>query len=92
MYTGGDTVTYARLADIVDAVLGRKMQRVEWSVPELKAELAEDPESGIKKYRVVFAEGKGVAWKMDRTFNAERGISVVSVEQWAQANLKQVAP
>ncbi len=92
MYTAGDTVTYARLADIVDAVLGRKVQRVEWSVPELKAELARDPENGIKKYRVVFAEGKGVAWKMDRTFNVERGISVVSVEQWAQANLKQAAP
>ncbi len=92
IYTAGDTVTYARLADIVDAVLGRKVQRAEWSVPELKAELAKDLENGIKKYRVVFAEGKGVAWEMGRTFNAERGISVMSVEQWAQANLKQTAP
>ena len=92
MYTAGDTITYARLADIVDAVLGRKVQRVEWSVPELKAELAKDPKNGIKKYRVVFAEGKGVAWEMDQTFNAERGISVMSVEQWAQANIEQAAP
>src|SRR5580704_11840691 len=43
VYTAGDTVTYERLADIVDSVLGRKVQRVEWSVPVLKDELAKDP-------------------------------------------------
>ena len=87
VYTAGDTVTYARLADIVDSVLGRKVQRVEWSVPMLKDELAKDPNNPIKKYRVVFAEGKGVSWKVDKTFNAQRGIKVWGVERWAQKNL-----
>ena len=55
---------------------------------ELKDELAKDPGNPIKKYRVVFAEGRGVSWAMDRTFNAERGIKVSDVEQWARANLE----
>ena len=87
IYTAGDTITYGQLADIVDTVLGRKVRRVEWSVPELKEELAKDPDNSIKKYRVVFAEGKGVAWDINETFNAQRGIETVGVEQWAQENL-----
>jgi hypothetical protein len=76
------------LADIVDSVLGRKVQRVEWSVPKLKDELAQDPDNPIKKYRVVFAEGRGVSWEVDKTFNAQRGIEVLGVERWARENLK----
>ena len=56
-------------------------------MPILKEALAKDPDSPIKKYRVVFAEGRGVAWDVDKTFNAQRGIEVLSVEQWAQENL-----
>ena len=68
----------------VDSVLDRKVRRVERSVPVLKDELAKDP---IKKYRVVFAEGKGVSWDVGNTFNAQRGIEVLSVEQWAREHL-----
>ena len=88
VYTAGDTTTYRRLADTVDAVLGRKVRRIEWDVPGLEAELAHDPDDAIKKYRVVFAKGRGVAWNLDQTFNAEHGIETVGVEQWARGNLK----
>lgn len=88
VYTAGDTVTYARLADIVETVLGQKVERVEWSVFKLKDELAQDPDNTIKKYRAVFAEGRGVAWEVDKTFNAQQGIDVVGIEQWARENLK----
>lgn len=88
VYTAGDTVTYAQLADIVDSVLGRKVRRVKWSVPELKDELAKAPDDAIKKYRVVFAEGNGVSWDIDKTFNARRGIKTLSVAQWARENLR----
>ena len=88
VYTAGDTITYERLADIVDSALGRKVRRVEWSVPELKDELAKDPNDVIKKYRVVFAEGKGVSWNINKTFNAQRGIQTLGVEQWARQNLR----
>ena len=87
VYTAGDTVTYAQLADILDATLGRKVQRVEWSLPELKDELAKDPADAVKKYRVVFAEGRGVSWDMGKTFNAQRGIGVVGIERWAKEHL-----
>ena len=88
VYTAGDTVTYGQLADIVDSVLDRKVRRVEWSVPELKDELAKDPADALKKYRVVFAEGKGVSWDVGETFNARRGIGVVGVARWAKENLR----
>jgi hypothetical protein len=50
--------------------------------------LAKDPANAIKKYRVVFAEGKGVSWDMGKTFNAQQGIGVTSVERWAKENLR----
>ena len=87
VYTAGDTVTYGELADIVDGVLREKVRRVEWSVSVLKQQLAADPDDAIRKYRVVFAEGRGVAWEMDRTFNGVRGISVMGIERWARARL-----
>ena len=59
VYTAGDTITYGQLADTVEAVLGTEVQRVEWRVPRLEAELARDPNNAIKKYRVVFAQGRG---------------------------------
>jgi hypothetical protein len=88
VYTAGDSITYSRLADIVDSVLGRKVQRVEWSVSTLKTELADEPANPIRKYRVVFAEGRGVSWEVGKTFNVQRGIEVVNVERWARKNLK----
>lgn len=88
VYTASDTVTYRQLADIIDSVLNRKMRRVKWSIPQLKEELANDPTNAIKKYRVVFAEGKGVYWDIDKTFNAQRGINVMSIERWVRENIK----
>ena len=88
VYTAGDTITYTELADIVDRVLNREVHRVEWSVPMLKTQLIHDPHNAIRKYRVVFAEGKGVAWAMDKTFNATQGIPVLGVDGWAETHLK----
>ncbi len=87
VYTAGDTVTYEQLADIVDSVLGRKVKRVQWSLQDLRIELAKDPNNAIKKYRLVFAEGKGVSWDVLRTFNAQRDIDTLDTMQWAQDNL-----
>ena len=88
VYIAGDTVTYRQLADTVDAVLDLNVRRVEWSVPQLKHELAEEPGNAIRKYRAVFAEGKGVAWDKSQTFNASRGIAVRGLEEWARLNLR----
>ena len=88
VFTAGDTFSYAHLADVVERVLGRKIERREWNLEELKEELRDDPEDSLKKYRVVFAEGRGVAWDMERTFNWKRGIGMIGVEEWARGNLR----
>lgn len=87
VHVAGDTVTYRRLADALDTLLNVKLHRTEWSVPALKQELAEDPDDSIRKYRVVFAEGRGVAWDKQRTFNAQRGFQVQGLEDWMESNL-----
>ena len=87
VYIAGDTVTYRQLADAVDDLLDLNVRRTEWSVPDLKRELARDPDNSIKKYRAVFAQGKGVAWDRSQTFNAQRGIAACGLEDWMRANL-----
>ena len=87
VHVAGDTVTYRQLADALDTLLNRKLHRKEWSVPALKQALAEDPNDPIRKYRVVFAEGCGVAWDKKRTFNAQRGLGVRGLEDWMEQNL-----
>ncbi|KZP04835.1 putative isoflavone oxidoreductase [Athelia psychrophila] len=88
VYTAGETVSYAQLADIVEAALGRPVQRFARDLDVLKKELEQNPEDVSKKYAVVFAGGKGVAWDMRDTFNFQRGIPVVSAREWALTNLK----
>ncbi len=87
VYTAGDTISYAQVADIVERVLNRTVERVEWSVPMLKDELAKDPGDALRKYRVVFAEGRGVAWDASTSFNVQNGIETTNVERWAHNNL-----
>lgn len=87
VHVAGETIGYRELADKLDAFTGRTFERVEWTVPQLRQELALDPDDGLKKYRVVFAEGKGVAWDAQQTFNAQRAIAVENVGQWMRRNL-----
>jgi hypothetical protein len=53
----------------------------------LLEELEKDPTHHIKKYRAVFAQGKGVSWPKAGTFNEQHSIQVTTAEDWAQANL-----
>ena len=59
VYTAGDTVSMQQLAEVVDNVIGIEVTRRLKTVPQLKEELAMDPNNGIRKYRVVFGEGAG---------------------------------
>ena len=91
-YVAGDTISYARVADIVEDVVGRDVERSVWTVPELEAELASDPHDDLKKYRAVFAAGRGVAWKMSDTFNAEHGIPTTDTATWVAEKLRHAHP
>lgn len=59
VFTAGGTVSMQDIADIVDRVTGNKVSRIVKTVKQLEDELAADPDDGMKKYRVVFAEGRG---------------------------------
>lgn len=87
VYLSGDTVTYAEVASVLERVLGRPFARNVWTVPYLLHELEKDPTHHIKKYRAVFAQGKGVAWPKAGTFNEQQSIPVTTAEAWARAHL-----
>ena len=87
VYLAGDTVTYREVADKLQSVLGRPFTKAEWTISQLKSELAQDQDNHIKKYRAVFAEGKGVAWPKRDSFNVQNGINVKSAEEWIRENL-----
>lgn len=87
IFTAGDTITYRQLADAVDDLLHRKVERVELTVPALKADLAAAPDDQMQKYRTVFAEGKGVAWPKTQSYNADRQIATVTVVEWIKRHL-----
>ena len=87
VHVAGDTISYGDLADMVDRVLERRVERIVWDVPMLERALAADPGDAMKKYRAVFAAGPGMSWPKETTFNHRNGFKVTSVEQWARANL-----
>lgn len=89
LYTAGETINYGRVADIVESVLGKKVRREIWSVDKLMEDLRADPDDNVKKYRVVFAEGKGVSWDMEKTFNFQRGIEVQDVKNFARDKFRR---
>ena len=88
VFTAGETVSYEELVDILEKVLGKKVKREQWNLDKLKDDLAQDPENGLKKYRVVFAEGRGVAWDEGMTINVKRGMKLEGVEDWLRENSK----
>ncbi len=87
VFIAGDTITYGRLAEVVAKTLGKPITKEEWTVDFLRTQLAEDPDNGLKKYQVVFAEGRGVSWDVDKSFNVQRHLKLMNVEEWAKANL-----
>ncbi len=87
VFLAGDTVTYGEVADKLEAALGRRFSRSEWTVPFLMDELANDPKNMMRKYRAAFALGRGVAWDKAATFNQRHAIPVTDVSAWIGANL-----
>ncbi|MET8722124.1 Rossmann-fold NAD(P)-binding domain-containing protein [Streptomyces misionensis] len=87
VYLAGDTITYGELAETLETVLERPFRRAVWTVPALLDELAADPDNMTRKYRAVFARGRGVAWAKDDTYNARHAIPVTDLRQWVKENL-----
>ena len=88
VFATGESVSYRQVAAVLEKVLGEKVNRELWSVDMLTEELAKDPEDGLKKYRVVFAEGRGVSFNEVTTFNHQRGMDLQGAEAWVRENMK----
>lgn len=87
VYVAGDTISYGQLATALETVLDRPFELRVWSEPTLMAELAADPDDMTRKYRAVFAQGRGVAWDTANTYNERHGISTTTVSEWIRAHL-----
>lgn len=90
VYLAGDTLAYGELAGLLERVLQRPFSTQVWTLPQLLDELEKEPDEQLKhiwRYRAVFAQGRGVAWPMETTFNARHGFPVTSAEQWAREHL-----
>lgn len=87
VFTSGETLNYRQLADTVDRVLGRQVERVEWTHSELDAAIRTNPDSVIERYRAVFGAGLGVAWPETQTFNYRHDIPTTGVGNWIETNL-----
>jgi len=90
VFTAGETIDYRALADLVEEVLKKEIVREVWSGEMMRDSLRGDPENMVKKYRAVFAAGKGVAWEMEKTFNFQKGIEVEDVRSWMVKNITEV--
>ena len=82
VYVAGETASYDRIASIVETVKKTKIKRELVTVGQLDQELKADPDNGMKKYRAVFGEGKGVAWPTEKTFNVRKHMQFCSISQY----------
>ncbi|BBY77343.1 2'-hydroxyisoflavone reductase [Mycolicibacterium parafortuitum] len=87
VYVAGDTITYRQLADIVERARGVPVIRREWTVARLLDDLTRHPDDSMRKYRAVFAQGRGVAWPKAASFNGSRGIPTTTAQEWLHERL-----
>lgn len=88
VYLAGDTISYGELPEILEKKFGMPFELAVWSVPQLLQELADDPSSMIRKYRAAFAQGRGVSWGVEHTFNSKVGAELEGVQDWLKANVR----
>src|SRR5690606_3121173 len=87
VYVAGDTISYGRLADVVERVTGREFQKIEWPIDKLRCDLAAAPDDVMTRYRAAFALGDGMWWDKSITFNDRRGLKVTGGEEYLHARL-----
>ena len=95
VYTVGETVSAQGLANELGKATGREVAVDVVPFKALKDELEEaeregnEAEVGLRRYRVVFAEGKGVNWPRDRCWGRQRGMEMQGVRAWAEEHSSQ---
>lgn len=89
VFVAGDTISYGALAESLERQLERPFTCEAWSTAELGDALGTDPDNNLLKYRAVFAEGVGVAWPKETTFNDQQGITTIDVPTWIRDHLTE---
>ncbi|WP_298728571.1 aromatic alcohol reductase [uncultured Ferrovibrio sp.] len=87
VFVAGDTISYGRLAEVVERVTGRTFEKTEWTLDKLRADLAAAPTDVMTRYRAAFALGDGMWWDKSKTFNEKRNLKVKDVEEYLQERL-----
>ncbi|VVE61238.1 2'-hydroxyisoflavone reductase [Pandoraea captiosa] len=87
VYVAGDTISYGRLAEVVERVTGRTFEKTAWSLEKLRADLSAAPGDVMTRYRAAFAAGDGMWWDRSATYNAREGLPTVDVEAYLRARL-----
>ena len=82
VYIAGETLTYSDLANRVAEASGKQVTRTIRPLHMSRRESNDDPENKLKKYWLVFSEGKGYAWPKEETWNASRGVEMTDVNTW----------
>lgn len=85
VYVAGDTISYGRLAEVVERVTGRRFEKTEWTLDKLRADLAAAPTDVMARYRAAFALGDGMWWDQAKTYNEREGLSTTDVEGYLRA-------
>lgn len=86
VYIAGDTLTYSAFADTIARATSKTVIRRVWPLEYLREESRKDPDDQLKRYRVVFSEGKGLSWDKEGTWSAKRGLKLQGVEDWVKEN------
>jgi hypothetical protein len=87
IHVAGDTISYGRLAEVVERVTGRAFEKTEWTLDKLRNDLAIAPDDVMVRYRAAFALGDGMWWDKATTFNEREGFETIDVEQYLRAHL-----
>ena len=86
VYIAGDTLTYRDFANVVEKETGKEVAKEVWPLEELKEKARQDPENKLRKYRVVFSEGRGLSWPKEKTWNVSKGMDYQDIAGWIREN------
>ena len=85
VHIAGETASYEKIAEYVEKEKGSEIRRDLATVDQLDKELKSDPDNGMKKYRAVFAEGRGVAWPMEKTYNTRKEMRFCDIREYLRS-------
>ena len=82
IHVAGETVSYEQIAGYVEEAIDTKVGRMLLTQEQATEEVTRDPGNGMKKYRAVFAEGRGVAWRVEDSWNWQREMRLSGVREF----------